>query len=103
MIALRFARALFDLAPSPFLLGGVIEQHLKAWSHKLPQSVAEILRSLYVDDLISGDVTITKAKKLKTDAVEIFSDAGFHLHKWHSNAPELEESLLENFKESEDT
>ena len=103
VIALRFTRALFGLAPSPFLLGGVIDQHLKSCSHKLPQSVAEILRSLYVDDLISGDATITKAKQLKTDAVEIFSDAGFHLHKWHSNAPELEESLLENVKESEDT
>ena len=103
MIALRFTRALFGLAPSPFLLGGVIDHHLKAWSHKVPQSVAEILRSLYVDDLISGNATITKAKELKSDAVEIFSDAGFHLHKWHSNAPELEESLLENVKETEDT
>ena len=103
VIALRFTRALFGLAPSPFLLGGVIDQHLKSCSHRLPQSVAEILRSLYVDDLISGDATITKAKQLKTDAVEIFSDAGFHLHKWRSNAPELEESLQENVKESEDT
>ena len=100
VIALRFTRALFGLAPSPFLLGGVIDQHLKAWSNKLPQSVTEILRSLYVDDLVSGNATITKAKKLKSDAVEIFSDAALHLHKWHSNAPELEESLLENVKES---
>ena len=103
VIALRFTRAVFGLAPSPFLLGGIIDQSLKAWSHKLPQSVAEILRSLYVDDLISGNATITKAKELKSDAVQIFSDAGFHLHKWHSNAPELEESLLENVKETKDT
>ena len=99
----RFTRALFGLAPSPFLLGGVIEQHLESWSGKLPQSVAEILRSLYVDDLISGGPTVTKAKELKCDAVTIFSDAGFELHKWHSNAPELEENPRDCINDSEDT
>ena len=28
---LRFTRVLFGLAPSPFLLGGVIQQHLETW------------------------------------------------------------------------
>ena len=100
---LRFIRALFGLAPSPFLLGGVIEQHLESWSKQLPQSVAEILRSLYVDDLISGGSTISKAKEDKSDAITIFSDAGFELHKWHSNAPELEENPRECTNDSEDT
>lgn len=31
---LRFTRALFGLAPSPFLLGGVIEAHLDAWEER---------------------------------------------------------------------
>ena len=77
----RFTRALFRLAPSPFLLGGVIEQHLESWSERLPQSVAEILRSLCVDDLISGGPTVTKPKELKCHTMTIFSDAGFELHK----------------------
>ena len=99
----RFTRALFGLAPSPFLLGGVIEQHLESWSERLPQSVAEILRSLYVDDLISGGPTVTKAKELKSHAMAIFSDAGFELHKWHSNVPELEENPRDCVNDSEDT
>ena len=69
----------------------MIEQHLESWSER-PQSVAEILRSLYVDDLISGGPTVTKAKELKCDVVTISSDAGFQLDKWHSNASELEEN-----------
>lgn len=48
---LRFTRALFGLGLSPFLLGGVIEQHLIGWNEKRPDMVAEISRSLYVDDL----------------------------------------------------
>lgn len=99
----RFTMALFGLAPSPFLLRGVIEQHLKSWSEKLPHSVAEILRRIYVDDLISGGPTITKTKELKSDAVTIFSDAGFELHKWHSNVPELEENPCDCVNGSEDT
>ena len=99
----RFTRALFGLAPLPFLLGGVIEQHLESWNKKLPHSVAEILCSLYVDDLISGGPTITKTKELKSDAVTIFSDAGFELHKWHSNVPELEENPHDCVNGSKDT
>ena len=100
---LRFTRELFGLAPSPFLLGGVVEQHLESWSDRLPESVAEILRSLYVDDLISGGPTVLKAKELKDDAITIFADGGFQLHKWHSNAPELERDSQEQPAETEDT
>ena len=31
-----------------------------------------------------------KAKQLKRETTEIFADAKFELHKWHSNEPELE-------------
>ena len=31
---LRFTRALFGLAPSPFLLGGVIDYHLSFWEDR---------------------------------------------------------------------
>ena len=33
----------------------------------------------------------------------IFSNAGFELHKWHSNAPELEENPRDCINDSEDT
>ena len=87
---LRFTRALFGLAPSPFLLGGVIECHLALWEDKYPELVAEIRRSLYVDDLLTGGQTVQQAKERKERAVEIFNDATFNLHKWNSNAEELE-------------
>jgi hypothetical protein len=45
---------LFGLAPSPFLLGGVIEYHVQSWKDRKPDTVAEIKKSFYVDDLISG-------------------------------------------------
>ena len=85
-----FTRALFGSGPSPFLLGGVIEQHLNTWSSKQPEIVREIKKNMYVDDLISGGTTVPKAREMKNAATEIFADAAFELHKWHSNVAELE-------------
>ena len=92
METLRFTRALFGLVPSPFLLGGVIESHLESWEPRRPELVAQLRKSLYVDDLISGKPTVEETKQLKQGAIEVFEDAKFTLHKWHSNADELEEN-----------
>ena len=58
---LRFTRALFGLTCSSFLLGGVLECHLEAWEPKMPELVAELRKNLYVDDLLSGGVTVKQA------------------------------------------
>ena len=73
---LRFTHELFGLAPSPFLLGGVIE-HLAKFRTVHPEIVSEIEKSLYVDNLISGCETEMKAEQLKTKATEIFADCHF--------------------------
>ncbi|XP_068703885.1 uncharacterized protein [Montipora foliosa] len=49
----RFTRVVFGLGPSPFLLNGVIQQHLQNLETKCPETVNEVRKSLYVDDLIS--------------------------------------------------
>ena len=82
---LRFTRALFGLMPSPSLLGGVIECHLETWESCMPHLVAELRKSMYVDDLIKGKPTVPEEKKMKEGAIRIFEDAKFTLHKWHSN------------------
>lgn len=87
---LRFTRALFGLASSPFLPGEVIEMHLNHREKKEPELLAKICKELYVDDLISGSITVCKSRELKDKTTAIFQDACFNLHKWHSNVPELE-------------
>ena len=87
---LRFTRALFGLASSPFLLAGVIDTHLTSWEEREPEIVAKFKKELYVDDLISGSITVSKAQEVQRKATTIFQDVGFKLHKWHSNARELE-------------
>ena len=78
---LRFTRALFELAPSPLLLGGVIEHHLDNWVEREPHAKTEILNILSVDDLLSSGMTEEETNLLKEKAIEIFEDATFTLHK----------------------
>lgn len=87
---MRFTRALFGLSSSPFLLGGVIKQHLENCREDYPEIVNEIEKSLYVDDLINGGPTVEAAKQVKETSTEVFAQGGFTLHKWHSNAAELD-------------
>lgn len=86
----RFTRALFGLTSSPFLLGGVINAHLDKWEARQPEIVKELRDVLYVDDLLTGGATVEEVQIKKQVATEIFNDATFTLHKWHSNAEELE-------------
>ena len=55
-----------------------------------PVEVDEIRRSLYVDDLISGGEMVDKTANLKESCKDIFGEAKFVLHKWHSNVTALE-------------
>eukprot|EP00112_Aurelia_sp_Birch-Aquarium-sp1_P001131 Seg1117.2 transcript_id=Seg1117.2/GoldUCD/mRNA.D3Y31 product="hypothetical protein" protein_id=Seg1117.2/GoldUCD/D3Y31 len=92
---LRFTRALFGLTQSPFLLGGTLEQHLLSYDGQHAETIEEIRRSLYVDDVISGGCTIDEMQHFKARAIQVFKDAGFSLHKWHSNERQLEGDQIE--------
>ena len=96
---LRFTRVLFGLAPSPYLLQGVIETHLDAWAKEYPDEVELLRRSMNVDDLLSGGLTVEQAMTRKEWARTILEDATFQLHKWCSNVPALEAEASQQLPE----
>ena len=51
----------------------------------------ELKQSMNVDDVIGGGDNVESAKTSKENIAKIFNEAGFKLHKWHSNVAELEE------------
>ena len=84
---LRFTRVLFGLTPIPTW------RSPRATPEPLERPTSREWRrfcGLYVDDLISGGPTVNESRDLKCDAITIFADGEFPLHKWHSNEPELE-------------
>ena len=59
----------------------------------------QLRKWLYVDYLLSGGTNVKEAEQRKRDAVHIFQDAGFTLHKWSSNAPQLEAPISSEIRE----
>ena len=50
--------ALFGLVQSLFLFAGTLKQHLETSRTEYSKHVEEIMRSLYVDDIITGEDTV---------------------------------------------
>ena len=50
IIAYRFARLLFGLTSSPFILNSTINLHINKFQNLSPEKVQEFLRDLYVDN-----------------------------------------------------
>lgn len=48
------------------------------------------MKSLYVDDIISRGNTTAELQGLKKTITLVFAEAKFTMHKWNSNAPQLE-------------
>ena len=86
----RFTRALFGLTCSPFLLGGVINQYLTVWEDKHSDIVEELCTAMYVDYLLIGGTPVNEVQRKTTIAKDIFEDGCFTLHKWRSNASQVE-------------
>ena len=99
----NFAFYEFGLSSSPFLLGGVIKQHLENCRKAHPEIVNEIEKSLYVDDFINGGPNVEAAKQVKETSNKVFAQGGFTLHKWHSNATELDAMSANQVSETQET
>jgi hypothetical protein len=80
----------FGLAPSPLLLGRVLDVHLSTWEDREPDIVAKLRDELHVDDLISGSTIVAEAREFKEKITEMFKEGCFNLHKWNSNDQNLE-------------
>ena len=85
------------------MLGGTIESHLDKEHQNHPEAVEELRKSLYIDDVISGDDDTESCSEYKVTIRAIFKRAGFDLHKWHSNIKELEDDNISEVEENDST
>ncbi len=90
LMELRFARVVFGLSSSPFLLNATIRHHLESYEATQPDLVKKIMRSLYVDDLATGADDEEQAFQMFTMSKEILKEAGFNLRKFFSNSAALQ-------------
>ena len=86
-----FTRVIFGSGPSPYILGATLQKHVSQYADKYPSTADELVKNTYVDDVQSGSDCVEELISFKTETMQIMEEGGFHLHKWHSNIPELEE------------
>ena len=88
----RFTRVPFGTGPSPFLLNATLRHHLE--KTVADQSLLELLlRSIYVDDILTGGEDLQFVLELRKSLVPIFDKAAMELHGWNSNSAEVREAL----------
>ena len=85
IIELRFARVIFGVSSSPFLLNATIRHHLEH-AQADPETVNKLLRAFYVDDVVTGASNEDEAHGLYHTAKTLLKKGGFHLRKFTSNS-----------------
>ena len=94
IITYRFARLLFGLTSSPFILNSTIDLHMKKFENLSPEKVEQFLRDLYVDNSSTSFPNIKDAYDFYLFVLETLRDGGFSLRKWCTNSKELSELIL---------
>ena len=89
-LVFRFAKVVFGVTSSPFLLNGTIRHHLNKYVAQNLQLIAKLLRDIYVDDVLSGVETVEEGLSFYCEVKKIMLKAGFNLRKWITNSQELE-------------
>ena len=52
---------------------------MESWKEEMPETTESLRKRLHVDDLLSGGLTLEKARERKNSAIEIFRDAKVYL------------------------
>ena len=97
---LRFARAVFDLTSSPFILNGTVRIHLQKYlrDEHNKEIIQKLIGELYVDDVTSSLNNEIEGQQFYEIAKSCLSSARFELRKWVTNDDKLQQYF--NYKES---
>lgn len=87
----RHKRVVFGVNCSPFLLAAVIEYHLRRFCTQ--ELSKKILRSLYVDNVVSSHEDVAAYEEFKRSSVAVLADAKFYLRLWESNMDVMGETV----------
>ena len=95
IVEYRFARVVFGVTSSPFLLNATLLKHIPSYEREDPEFVNRMLRSLYVDDLSLSLEDVDKAFELYLKSRKRMAQGGFNLRKWLTNSRPLMKKIKE--------
>ena len=95
IVEYRFARVVFGVTSSPFLLNATLLKHITSYEREDPEFVNRMLRSLYVDDLSLSLEDVDEAFELFLKSRKRMAQGEFNLRKWLTNSRPLMEKIKE--------
>ncbi|KAL5500600.1 hypothetical protein EMCRGX_G012191 [Ephydatia muelleri] len=90
IMTFRFKRVVFGVSASPFLLNATIQHHMKSYEAEDAAFVRRFLRSIYVDDVVSGAKDLKEASAFYHKCKSRLLAGGFNLRKIISNSAQLQ-------------
>ena len=86
---LRFCLVVFGISSSSFLWNATVQHHLNQYKTSHSELVGHLLRSMCVDDVISGAQDALQSEQLYLKSKEISREGGFNLSKFVTNSDAL--------------
>ena len=90
-----FNRAIFGVNASPFIALLTLREHVQKYKDVHPRAYEALATSTYVDDLLDSVETVEEALRLKEDITSILKEAGWIVHKWATNEPQVLKEIPE--------
>ena len=88
-VVYRFARVVFGVSSSPFLLNITLRKHIERYAEIYPDVSSKLIHGLYADDVNSGGHSVQEALEFYERSRKLMKDGGFNLRKWASNSKEI--------------
>lgn len=103
IVILRHCRVVFGVSCSPFILGAVINMHLREVIESLDnnlkttflkENIVRLLQSFYVDNYVTSVNSVEQVIKFISDAKAVMELAGFDLRGWEYNGDNSHENQV---------
>ena len=91
----RFTRGIWGIISAAFLLACTIICHLLTYDNVISR---DIIKNLYVDNLISGTDTTQNAINYYQETKQIFNEASMNIREWASNDSEVMKNIRDEDK-----
>ena len=98
IVIYRFARVVFGVSSSLYLLNSTIQHHLKQYLSQQPNIVEKLLELFYVDDLICGGSDNNEAYNHYMFAKDVLSHASFNLRKFITSSQVLRDKMKQDLR-----
>jgi hypothetical protein len=79
----------YGMAPSPYLAMRALRQLAYEGQSRYPLAAKALCEDIFVDDIITGAASMSEARVLRQQLVELLKEGQFELRKWSSNTKEF--------------